>query len=268
MNIFSPFNTRYAKSVERLKERARAAEKRHDALIGSLKPHLEEWGIDEKTVGNLETPQPELFAHLRPRAVVDRVSVPADAAQATLNRTLENLSIELARLQKNLSPSSGFTELLSLARDPLKRVHDQLHEVENLTPNALFKTVFTTHHLDVLNDFYRLHHYCRLDFQAFDRMDANSRLIEDLESELSTALYAIFGMEVISVRLFRDHFDPEQYRVAEIPTLTRFADARGEVRHRIHQLQPGVIYDLAEAGFRCPRYGFNHLPKILYKNQP
>jgi hypothetical protein len=229
---------------------------------------LEDWGIDEQTIGNLETPRPELFVHLRSRVVVDRQPVSAEAASATLSRTLENLSSELASLQNTLLPSSGFAELLKLMRDPLKRVCHQLHEAEKLAPAALFKILFTTHHLDALHDFYRLHHYCRLDFQAFDRMDANSHLIEDLESELSDALYASFGVEVIPVALFRDRFDPEQHRAAEIPTLTRFADARGQVRHCIHQLEAGIIYDLAEAGFRCPRFDFNLQPKILYKNEP
>lgn len=258
-----PSKSNFAEAIERFKD----IKKRHGALIESLKPHLGDWGIDEESIRNIETPRPELFAHLRPRAVLDRDPVLAEAAHAKLTRVLKNLATELTSLQNALSPSLGFTQLLALMNEPLKRVRSKLSETEDLPPEALFKILFSTPHLGVLSDFYRLHHYCRLDFQAFDRMDANSHLIEDLERELSGALFAIFGVEVITVGLFQHHFDPELHLVANIPTLTRFADARGEVRQRIHQLEPGVIYDLSEAGFHCPRFNFNLQPKVLYKSE-
>jgi len=245
---------------------ALSLERRLEALFGSLKPHLDRWGLDARLLRDLDQPRPDLFAGLFPEPVfLDREPMADRDAPARFFKLLDHLAARCEAMKNQMPEHSGFAELLGyLLRDHLPVLRARLNET-GTDRDACFRAFFEERHDEAIHHLFAMHAYSRLAFQPFDHIDECAPSLERLTRVVRRGLEALFGMKISTIRLFEERFDPQIHDRATHPTLLRFADAKGLVRAEIHKLETGVIHDITEVGLHSEKYKVRRKPRVVIK---
>jgi hypothetical protein len=142
-------------------------------------------------------------------------------------------------------------------------------QLRDLEKSLFFRKLVRPLLMPSVNAFFQLYLYKDIrhngvavidDFRA-DNLDVT--VLERVHAILVGQMQLMFDMELINTRLFVDRYDDGKHERAHEPTLIKLPRLGKKYRAMLDSLEPNVVYDLSEVGYRSASLAVDVKPKLL-----